>query len=183
MSLIDEETASVAGALGAPTRPAAPPSPASIVTRMVFAAPPERVWNGLLFYEQIDERPPWYLRLVLPSPIRTEGVKSRVGDEVKCLYEHGHLTKRITRIDMLHRYEFDVIEQSLEFGGGVVLTGGGYTLRSLGGGGTEVGVITRFAGGMHRGWLGKFVVATACHMFHRHLLAAMRQRVESSAKP
>ncbi len=51
--------------------------PTSIVTRMRFAASPERVWHGLMFYEQIEERPPLHLRLLLPRPIRTEGRKSK----------------------------------------------------------------------------------------------------------
>ena len=58
--------------------------PISILTRMTFAASPERVWDGLMFYEQIEERPPLYLRLLLPLPIRTGGVKSNVGDQVTC---------------------------------------------------------------------------------------------------
>ena len=66
---------------------------------MKFAASPEQAWHGLMFYEQIAERPPLHLRLLLPLPIGTEGPKSQVGDEARCLYEGGHLLKRVTRID------------------------------------------------------------------------------------
>ena len=49
----------------------------SIVTRMKFATSRERVWGRLMFYEQIEERPPLHLRLLLPLPlpIRTESLK------------------------------------------------------------------------------------------------------------
>ena len=96
---------------------------------MVFAAPPERVWNGLVFYEELGGRPPWHLRLLLPVPIGTEGKVSAVGDEATCLYEGGHLLKRITKIEQGDLYEFEVAEQALSVGGGMRLSGGRYTLR------------------------------------------------------
>jgi len=43
--------------------------------------------------------PPLHLRLLLPLPIRIDGSKSAVGDEATCLYEGGHLLKRVTQID------------------------------------------------------------------------------------
>ena len=61
----------------------------SVITRMTFAASPEQVWGRLMFYEQIDETPPLPLRLLLPVPTRTEGRKSEVGDEARCIYQGG----------------------------------------------------------------------------------------------
>ena len=99
----------------------------SVVTRMKFAAPPEQVWDGLMFYEEIDSPPPLYLRLFLPVPIRIEGRKSAVGDETTCVYRDGHLLKRVTRIDAGRHYGFDVVEQNLAVGG-TILSGGCYAL-------------------------------------------------------
>jgi hypothetical protein len=76
---------------------------------MEFAASPDRAWNGLMFYEEIALRPPLHLRLLLPVPVRTDGRKSHVGDEARCLYEGGHLLKRVTRIDHGRSYEFGVV--------------------------------------------------------------------------
>ena len=151
----------------------------SILTRMAFAAPPERVWSEMMFYEQIEERPPLHLRLLLPVPIATEKVKSNVGDVVRCLYQGGHLLKRITAIDPRRHYGFDVVEQTLAIGGGLILSGGCYTLRELPGGGTEVAVTTRYVSGRRPAWLWKPIEGTVCHLFHRYLLAAMRRKVES----
>ena len=50
-----------------------------ITTGMTFATSTDKVWDGLLFYEEIDSQPPTYLRLLLPIPIRTEGKISKVG--------------------------------------------------------------------------------------------------------
>ena len=156
--------------------------PGSVLTKMKFAAAPEQVWGGLLFYEQLEERPPLLLRLLLPIPIATEGAKSQVGDEVKCLYESGHLLKRVTSVDPDRHYGFEVVEQTLSLGGGLALTGGCYTLRELAGGGTEIVVTTRYASSRRPAWLWKPILATACHMFHRHLLSSIEHRIESGRR-
>jgi hypothetical protein len=161
-------------ASAAPTNPR--PS-TSVVTRMNFAAPPEKVWNGLMFYEEIDSPPPLHLRLLLPVPIRTEGAKSAVGDVATCVYEDGHLLKRVTQIDSCRYYGFEVVEQNLSVGG-TVLSGGCYSLRELPGRGTEVAITTRYTSPKRPGWLWKPIEATVCHMFHRHLLSSMRRKVE-----
>ena len=152
--------------------------PTAIVTRMNFAASPAQAWDALMFYEQIDEPPPLGLRLLLPLPIRTEGPNSAVGDESLCVYEGGHLKKRITRIDPGRHYGFDVVEQDLAIGRGLTLCGGCYTLRELAGGRTEVAVTTRYVSRKQPAWLWKPIEASVCHMFHRHLLSSIRRRIE-----
>jgi hypothetical protein len=151
----------------------------SVVTRMNIAAPPDEVWRGLMFYEQIEEPPPLHLRLLLPMPIRTHGSKSAIGDEAMCLYEGGHLLKRVTQIDPCRQYGFEVVEQNLAVGGGLILSGGCYTLRELPGGRTEVAVTTRYVSPKRPGWMWKPIEATVCHLFHRHLLGAMRRKIEA----
>jgi len=155
------------------------PERTSIVTRMTFAGSIERAWDALMFYEQIGERPPLHLRLLLPVPIRTESGKSSVGDEVRCLYEGGHLLKRITRIDTGSLYEFEVVEQNLVVGRGMSLAGGCYTFRAIARERTEVAVSTHYVSPRRPDWLWRPVEAAVCHIFHRHLLGAMRRKVES----
>jgi hypothetical protein len=153
-------------------------APASVVTRMTFACSPERAWDALMFYEQIEGRPPLHLRFLLPVPIRTEGRKSEVGDEALCLYETGSLLKRVTDVERGARYGFVVARQSLEVGGGLRLSGGAYTVRGLPGGGAEVALETRYASARRPRWLWSRVEAVVCHMFHRHILRAMRRHAE-----
>jgi len=155
----------------------------SIRTTMAFAAPARRIWDGLLFYEQIDERPPLYLRVLLPVPIGTEKADTVVGARVRCSYEGGHLVKRITEVDPKRCYRFDVVEQTLAIGGGLVLSGGSYSLHERADGRTEVAVTTRYTQGRRPAWFWRPVEAAVCHLFHRHLLAAVRRKVEADAVP
>jgi hypothetical protein len=85
----------------------------------------------------------------------------------------------VTQIDPCRQYGFEVVEQKLSVGGGLMLSGGCYTLRELPSRGTEVAVTTRYVSHKRPGWLWKPIEATVCHLFHRHLLSAMRRKVES----
>ena len=172
-----EIEAAVTEELGGSTTAVA--QPVSVVTRMIFAAPPARVWKGLLFYEELGARPPLHLRLLLPVPIRTVGKVSDVGDEATCLYEGGHLLKRITRIERGDLYEFEVAEQELAVGGGMRLSGGRYTLRELPDSQTELAVETRYVSNKWPRWFWKRLEAVVCHAFHRYLLSSMRRAIES----
>lgn len=152
--------------------------PASIVTRMTFPASPAAAWESLMFYEEVKERLPLALRLLLPVPIRTEGEKSHVGGEAMCLYEKGHLVKRATRIDEPELYEFEVAEQELAVGGTMQLHGGRYTLNEVAEGRTEVTVETRYTSTKRPRWLWRPLERFVCHMFHRFLLRTMRRKAE-----
>jgi len=152
----------------------------SVVTRMRFAASPAQVWQGLMFYEEIGRRPPAHLRLLLPVPIRTEGKVSEVGGEAMCLYEGGHLLKRITRLRRDHFYEFEVAKQALSIGGGMTLSGGRYDLRELDDGTTEVAVATRYLSTKWPRWFWRPLEKIVCHWFHRYLLRSMRRAIEST---
>jgi dipeptidyl aminopeptidase/acylaminoacyl peptidase len=149
----------------------------SVTTTMIFDAPAAAVWERLMFYEQIDERPPLHLRLLLPVPIETVGDKSHVGDEARCLYEGGHLVKRVTQIEPGQRYAFEVVEQELSVGGGMRLAGGEYRLRALDAGRAEITVATRYSSPKRPRWLWRPIENAVCHSFHRHILRAMRRGV------
>jgi hypothetical protein len=161
---------------------AAPQREDRIETRMTLRASIERAWSGLCFYEEVLERPPVALRFLLPVPLRVVGTKSRVGDEARCIYDRGELVKRVTRLDEGSHLRFDVHEQRLRFGGGVRLLGGSYTLRPLPDALTEVVLETRYRGGRAPRWLWRSVEAAVGHVFHRHILRAMRRVVEAPAR-
>jgi hypothetical protein len=152
--------------------------PSTIVTQMVFSVSRERAWESLLFYEEINERPPLHLRLLLPVPIRTEGDKSRVGGEAKCLYGGGYLLKRTTRIDEGELYEFEIAEQKLAVGGTIRLFGGRYMLREVAPGRTEVSVETRYTSTKWPRWFWQPLERFVCHLFHRFLLRTIRREAE-----
>lgn len=156
------------------------PIPEVVVTRRAFAASPQKTWEGLIFFEQIDRRPPFLLRRLLPLPLRMEGRKSEVGDEASCIYEGGYLVKGVTGSEPTRRYEFAISEQTLEIGGGIRLLGGSYVLHELPGGRTEVALTTRFFSPRRPRWLWKRIEAAVCHRFHSFILSAMGERIEGS---
>lgn len=151
----------------------------TVATPMTFAASSVRVWDRLMFYEQLDERPPLHLRLLLPVPIRTIGDKTHVGDEARCLYEGGHLIKRITAVDPGRLYAFDVIEQALRVGGGMKLVAGEYRIDDGPSGSTVMTLSTCYSSARRPRWLWRPIEAAVCHSFHRHILRAIRRSVES----
>jgi len=162
-------------------RSASVTTPRNIETRMTFAGTPTEVWRRIMFYEQLARRPPLHLRLLLPLPIETVGEKSRVGDEARCLYEGGYLIKRVTGVEAESRYTFDVVEQALDVGNGMKLSGGSYEIREVDTGRTEVALTTRYTSARSPRWLWKPIEAAVCHSFHRHILREMRRSVEGAA--
>jgi hypothetical protein len=154
-------------------------TPHHVATQMTFIASPDEVWRRLMFYEQIEPRPPIHLRLLLPEPIRALGRKSTVGDVAQCLYHGGHLIKRVTQIDPGRRYAFEVDEQALDIRGGVKLSGGEYRLEELERDRTQVTLTTRYLSPRRPRWFWTPIEAAVCHSFHRHILRAMRRNAES----
>lgn len=152
----------------------------SVVTAARFPATPARVWEGLTFFEQIPGRPPLFLRLLLPTPVCVEGGVSEVGDEARCVYEEGHLLKRVTRIERERRCCFVVSEQALPIGGGIRLEGGCFALREVPGGGTRVELETRYSSPRRPAWFWAPVEAAVGHAFHRHILGSIRRGLASA---
>ena len=130
-----------------------------------------------MFYEEIAECPPFFLRCVLPVPIGTEGRKSEVGGEVKCRYAGGHLLKRVTQVIHERNFAFEIVEQNLALGGGIKVLGGDYTLRELSEGRTRVALTTRYASPNRPRWLCGRLEALVCHSFHRHMLTVLRNKL------
>lgn len=146
----------------------------SVVTRMSFPAGPAEIWERLMYYEQILKRAPMLLRFLLPTPIRAEGSKSKVGCESRCHYTDGYLLKRATRIVRKQCLQFEIVEQQLMIGNGITVLGGAYLLRKLPNGGTEVALETRYRSPNAPRWLWRRLETIVCHQFHRHILSAMR---------
>jgi hypothetical protein len=152
----------------------------SVVTRGRLTVSPAQVWHNLMFYEQIEDSPPLHLRLLLPLPIRSDGSKLAAHGQARCLYEGGHLLKRVTRIEPSRLYEFAVVEQQLALPRGVLLCGGSYTLKELPGSRTELAVTTRYVSERGPRWLWRPIEAAVCHLFHRHLLSAIQKKAQCS---
>ena len=154
---------------------------ASVTTCQDFFAPVDAVWEALMFYEEIAEDRPFFLRRFLPTPIGTEGRKYQVGSDVKCRYAGGYLVKRVTRIVRGHNYAFEILEQDLALRG-IRLLGGDYTLGVLSQNCTRVALTTHYASPNRPRWLFGRLEAAACHSFHRYILSGMQSNISSRAQ-
>jgi hypothetical protein len=156
--------------------------PITIVTKKLLPASASLIWDSLMFYEQIEKKPPLLLRILLPYPVRTEGEKEAVGDVATCVYAQGHLLKQLLQTVHGELYEFQVIEQHLRIGGSLRLMGGSYKLQEISAHQTEVSVTTRY---LSRKWPRAFwrpVEGAVCHAFHRYLLAAIQSKAMASSE-
>ena len=157
------------------------PHPVEIVTvetEMTFAMAPELAWNRILFYEEVEHEPPWLLKLSLPRPVRTEGSSARVGDVKRCVYEKGHLSKRITHVDSNRRLEFVVVEQELHFERDVTLIDGGFELKPDGdGNSTHVTLRTRYQRHLSPRWVWEPIERNVVRALHQHVMEGMRRNV------
>lgn len=144
----------------------------SVTTTARFDAPPEAVWRSLVFYEQVPQRPPLLLLVLLPSPVRTHGNGKHVGAVVECSYSSGSLLKRITTVERPHLLRFEVIEQYLGVERCVTTVEGSYEIRQNGRG-SELALTTRYRGHLRpRGFWRPFERYLA-HQLHRHILGGV----------
>ena len=140
-----------------------------VATRIRLDARSEDIWSHLLFYEEVPGRAPFPLRALLPHPIRTEGVKTRVGATVRCAYSRGHLVKRITHVEPPHLLQFEVVEQDLGIESCILTRCGSYTLSACGPT-TEVTIMTNYHAYLRPRFLWRPLEAFLIHQLHSHIL-------------
>lgn len=150
----------------------------SVETVVRFAATPEAVWRGMLFYEEVPRRPTPLLRLFLPLPLRTEGDKTRVGATIACTYENGYLEKRITEAEPARFVRFDVLVQKLGIEDCVSMGEGSYDIRGDADG-AEVVLTTRYRGHLRPRWIWRPFERFLAHRLHHHILDGMRDSLEA----
>ncbi len=144
----------------------------AVTTRGRFDAPPDAVWQKLMFYEEVPQRPPLLLRMFLPSPVRTQGGGKHVGATVECGYSHGSLVKRFTVLERPRLVRFEVIEQRLGVERCVTTVEGSYEFRAVAEG-CEVALTTRYRGHLRPRWLWRPLERLLAHQLHRHILSGM----------
>jgi len=172
----------------APRRPTPPAAPRHRLVSRLFAgsevsesvaggayfdAAPEAVWRRLLFYEDVPGRAPLLLRAFLRRPVRTEGDKTRVGEQVRCTYSGGDLVKLITAIEPVRLLHFEVVEQNLGIEGCVRVQGGSYRCSPCGDG-TFVVLVTNYRAYLHPRFLWRPLEALLVRQLHHHLLNGVR---------
>ncbi len=145
----------------------------AVTTEIRLDASPEAVWKALRFYEEIPNRPGPFLSALLPLPVRSEGEKTKVGASIRCVYQGGHLVKRITVSEPARLLRFDVLEQNLGIENSVTMGEGSYEIRPREGG-TDVLLTTHYIGHLRPRFLFRPVERMLAHHVHRHILEGMR---------
>jgi hypothetical protein len=145
-----------------------------VITHVHLPARSEAVWKSLMFYEDVPRGPWSILRLFVPRPVRSDGDKSRVGGVVHCMYEGGHLIKRITAVEPARLLRFEVLEQQLGIERSFRASEGSYELREVAGG-TELVLTTHYHGCLWPRFLWRPLEQYLGHRLHCHILFGMRE--------
>jgi len=152
-----------------------------VATEVRLTARPEKVWEQLMFYEEVPERPALLLRILVPSPIRAEGDKTRPGATVRCVYRTGDLTKRIKTTTPPHLLEFDVIQQRLGIESCLLTRGGSYRISATADS-SSILLITDYDGYLRPRFFWRRLEAHLIGQFHMHILSGIATATHS-AKP
>ncbi len=145
----------------------------AVTTSIQMDASPQVVWKILRFYEEVPKRPGMLLLVLLPRPIRTEGEKTQIGTKVRCVYEGGHMVKRITAAEPGHLLRFEVLEQHLGIENCVSTDEGSYKILPAGNG-SEIFLTTHYRGHLRPRFLWRPLERSLAHHVHRHILEGMR---------
>jgi hypothetical protein len=82
-----------------------------VVTSVEVAAAPEIVWDRVVRFDEIQERPEWYFRAGIAYPIRATIDGTGEGAIRRCVFSTGAFVEPITTWDAPRRLAFDVVDQ------------------------------------------------------------------------
>ncbi len=135
-------------------------------------------WAKVCFYEHIETQPSWFLRTVLPVPMRTTGCYGKVGDSSRCLYsDGGYLAKRITHIVEGERIDFDITEHSIRYCRSIALKGGTICIVPHDDGSSSVHMKTRYQ--IHSTSMSvlRFFIGKTISAMHRIVMKDMEEQL------
>jgi hypothetical protein len=149
-----------------------------VETRSRLACSAADAWRKVCFYEHIETQPSWFLRTVLPTPLRTTGCYGKVGDSSRCLYsDGGYLAKRITRLIDGECIEFDIIEHSIRYCRDIALRGGTIRIEEHDDGSCSVHMVTRYEFLTPRWRIARYFVGKTISAMHRIVMKDMKERL------
>jgi hypothetical protein len=141
---------------------------------------PEAVWRHVMFYEEVPRRPGFVLRALLPCPVRADGPKNTLGALTHCLYRGGHLTKRVTKMDVPNILEFEVVEQRLGIERCIRTCAGSYRMEARGRE-TDVILQTSYLAYLRPRSFWRRLEARLIHQLHTHILRGIEDAVDHTA--
>ncbi len=82
-----------------------------VESSVIIDATPEKVWQNVIAFPDIETPPAWYFRMGVASPLRARIIGSGVGAVRHCEFTTGSFVEPIKVWDEPHRLAFDVTEQ------------------------------------------------------------------------
>ena len=153
---------------------------AVVQTSLTVDATPEEAWNAIMFYEDVEHPPPWLLHLALPQPIRSEGNKQKEGEIVRCFYNCGTISKRISRVQPGRRLSFEVVEAVMRSENYAQLRDGHFEIEPLTDRQSRITLTTRYERKHRPAWIWEPIERKVIHTLHGHVLEGMRRKAEKS---
>jgi hypothetical protein len=152
---------------------------AIVQTSLTVDATPEEAWNAIMFYEDVEHPPPWLLHLALPQPIKSEGNKDKEGEIVRCFYNCGTISKRISRVEPGRRLSFEVVEAVMRSENYAQLRDGHFEIEPHGEGQSRITLTTRYERKLRPAWIWEPIERKVIHTLHDHVLEGMRRKAEA----
>jgi hypothetical protein len=151
---------------------------AVVQTGLTVDATPEEAWNAIMFYEDVQHSPPWLLHLALPKPIRSEGNKQREGEIVRCFYNCGTISKRISQVQPARKLSFEVVEVVMRSENYANLKDGSFEIEPVGTRQSRITLTTRYERKLTPAWIWEPIERKVIHTLHGHVLEGMRRKAE-----
>ena len=151
---------------------------AVVETSLTVDATPEEAWNAIMFYEEVEHSPPWLLHLALPKPIRSVGNKQKEGEVVRCFYDAGTISKRISRLEKHRRLSFEVVEADIRSENYTHLKDGSFEIEPVGDTQSRITLTTRYERKLRPGFFWEPIERKVIHTLHGHVLEGMRRKAE-----
>jgi hypothetical protein len=151
---------------------------AVVETSLTVDATPEEAWNAIMFYEEVEHSPPWLLHLALPKPIRSVGNKQKEGEVVRCFYDAGTISKRISRLEKHRRLAFEVVKADIRSENYTHLKDGSFEIEPLGDSQSRITLTTRYERKLRPGFFWEPIERKVIHTLHGHVLEGMRRKAE-----
>jgi hypothetical protein len=152
---------------------------AVVQTGLTVDATPEEVWNAIMFYEDVQHAPPWLLHLALPKPIRSEGNKQQEGNIVRCFYNCGTISKRISQVQRPRKLSFEVVEVVMRSENYANLKDGSFEIEPVGTRQSRITLTTRYQRKLTPAWIWEPIERKVIHTLHGHVLEGMRRKAEN----
>jgi hypothetical protein len=152
---------------------------AIVQTSLTVDATPAEAWNAIMFYEDVEHPPPWLLHLALPQPIRSEGNKQKEGEIVRCFYNCGTISKRISRVEPERRLSFEVVEAVMRSENYANLKDGSFEIEPDGPARSRITLTTRYERKLRPAWVWEPIERKVIHTLHGHVLEGMRRKAQA----